>query len=260
MNFLIVFVILLSIYIVSFLISRFLKRDDIVDFVWGLGFFTVVTVNLILVQAYNISTIIISFLAYIWSIRLMIYILVRLVKTDEDKRYQNLKNNWKSPFKEFIFIYILKLFLLYVVSVPISLSFYLEGYYTIAIASGVILWAVGFFFEAVGDYQLSKFKKNKLKNGSNTNILKTGLWKYTRHPNYFGEFAMWWGIFLISISGLYSLIGIISPILLTHLIINVSGVKMLEKKYANNQEYQSYAKSTPSFFPSPRFLISWFKK
>jgi len=115
---------------------------------------------------------------------------------------------------------------------------------------GLVLWLVGFFFEAVGDYQLIRFKRDEKNKGK---IMTQGLWKYTRHPNYFGECVMWWGIFLIALSVKYGWTAIISPLLITLLLLRVSGVVMLEKKYIGNKEFEDYAKKTSAFFP-------WFPK
>ena len=91
---------------------------------------------------------------------------------------------------------------------------------------GIVIWLIGFFFEVVGDYQLKKFIADKNKK---TKLMTEGLWKYTRHPNYFGEATMWWGIFLISFMNTRSLIGIVGPVMITYLLLFVSGVPMLEK-------------------------------
>ncbi|MDD3995458.1 MAG: DUF1295 domain-containing protein, partial [Bacilli bacterium] len=115
---------------------------------------------------------------------------------------------------------------------------------------GIIIWIIGYIFEVVGDYQLKKFIKNSNNKGK---IMTSGLWKYTRHPNYFGESVMWWGIFLITINSSLGYFGIISPIFITFLLVFVSGIPLLEKKYENNKEFQEYAKKTSKFIP-------WFVK
>ena len=121
-------------------------------------------------------------------------------------------------------------------------------------ALGVFIWVVGFFFEAVGDYQLDRFiarKKSGEAKKSEGRIMKTGLWRYTRHPNYFGEAAMWWGIFFIAVSAPLGYVAVISPLLISFLLLRVSGIPMLEKKYEKDAEFQKYAKKTSSFFPLP---------
>jgi steroid 5-alpha reductase family enzyme len=113
---------------------------------------------------------------------------------------------------------------------------------------GVAIWIIGFYFEAVGDYQLSKFKKDPTNKGK---IIQTGLWRYTRHPNYFGEVVLWWGIFLIAVNSPNGLIGIIGPLTITFLILKVSGIPMLEEKYEGRADFGAYKNRTSKFFPLP---------
>jgi steroid 5-alpha reductase family enzyme len=129
------------------------------------------------------------------------------------------------------------------------------------LVSGIITWATGIFFEAVGDWQLTKFiqqkKSGKLAKSKQSAIKDQGLWKYSRHPNYFGEVTQWWGLWIVLVSsnlpGIYKLVGLAGPLSITYLILFVSGVPMLEKKYAKDKAYQAYAKKTNKFFPwSPK--------
>jgi len=115
---------------------------------------------------------------------------------------------------------------------------------------GISVWIIGFYFESAGDYQLKKFleKKNKTKK-----VLDEGLWKYTQHPNYFGEVTMWWGLFIISLSIPYGFLTIFSPILITFMIIKVSGIRLLDKRFEKNDEYSVYKRKTSKFIP-------WFPK
>ena len=114
---------------------------------------------------------------------------------------------------------------------------------------GMALWFIGFFFEAVGDEQLRRFKLNPDSKGK---LMTTGLWAWTRHPNYFGESVMWWGIFVIGLSGDLGRVWLIfSPLLMTFLLLFVSGVPLLEKKYAGRPDWETYAKRTSKFFPLP---------
>jgi steroid 5-alpha reductase family enzyme len=108
------------------------------------------------------------------------------------------------------------------------------------------MWIAGFAFESVGDFQMMRFKQNPANKGK---VMNLGLWKYTRHPNYFGESVMWWGIFFIAISADWGWIAVMSPVVITTLLLKVSGVPLLEKKYSENPEYQNYIKKTSSFIP-----------
>ncbi len=114
---------------------------------------------------------------------------------------------------------------------------------------GLLVWITGFVFESVADAQLKNFIKTK--KGKDKKIMDEGLWKYSRHPNYFGEVTMWWGIFLISVGTNYWPITIISPVTITYLILKVSGVPLLEKKYQDDPDFKKYAIRTSIFFPLP---------
>ena len=114
--------------------------------------------------------------------------------------------------------------------------------------AGALLWLFGFFFETVGDWQLAKFLEKK---NSKEKVMKTGLWKYSRHPNYFGEVTMWWAVFLITTNSPLGFYGIISPLIISFLILFVSGVPLLEQKYAGDPEYEEYKKKTSKFIPLP---------
>ena len=111
---------------------------------------------------------------------------------------------------------------------------------------GLIIWLKGFIFEAMGDYQLSKFKRTA---GNKGKIMTRGLWRFTRHPNYFGEAVIWLGIFLIALPVKSGWTAIVSPLMLTFLLLRVSGITMLEKKYVGNKEFEEYSEKTNAFFP-----------
>jgi steroid 5-alpha reductase family enzyme len=119
---------------------------------------------------------------------------------------------------------------------------------------GSLLWIIGFYFEAVGDRQLTKFlmKKSSSKKKKSKQFLTSGLWAYTRHPNYFGEVTQWWGLFVMTIGLANFWWGVIGPLTITFLLLMLSGIPMLEKKYAGNKEFEKYRKTTNAFFPGPR--------
>jgi steroid 5-alpha reductase family enzyme len=137
--------------------------------------------------------------------------------------------------------------LMLVIAYPIIMNNATDtGSLTILEIIGLAIWIVGFIFEALGDKQLKDFIGDKKNKG---HIMKKGLWKYTRHPNYFGEATMWWGIFIITLSSKSGIVGIVSPIVITLLLLYVSGVPMLEEHYKDNKEFQAYAKYTSIFIP-----------
>jgi steroid 5-alpha reductase family enzyme len=150
--------------------------------------------------------------------------------------------------KSFTHIFMLQGFLLLFIAYPLILVNVLpKAGFNILDAVGIAIWATGFFFEVAGDYQLSRFIKYEKK--SKSDIMTKGLWRYSRHPNYFGEALLWWGIFLIVLSTPYGWAAIFSPIIIDYLLLKVSGVPLLEKRYKDNEKYQRYAQKTNKFVP-----------
>jgi steroid 5-alpha reductase family enzyme len=239
-----------------FVIAQLKKNNGIADMAWGLGFVVVAVTSLLFTGDYSIQALAVTLLVILWGFRLFFYIGLRNWSKPEDFRYVEMRKKWKTNvgLKAYFIVFMLQMSFLYVISLPIQLvnlenvTLNLTGY--IILGAGVFLWIIGFYFEAVGDLQLKNFKKNPENKGK---ILSTGLWKYTRHPNYFGEALMWWSVWIVSMStlSLTSLYGIIGPIFITYLLLYVSGVPLLEKKYKNNEAFQAYAKKTSIFFPLP---------
>jgi steroid 5-alpha reductase family enzyme len=239
--------------ILVFVIASLKKDNSIVDIAWGLGFACVVFLTLLLSRKPEGRQILVSILVVIWGIRLAVHIALRKRGKGEDWRYARWRQEWKRWFflRSFLQIYTLQGIFLLIIVYPVLLisSSSFERFTALDIA-GTAVWLVGFIFEAVGDYQLVQFKGNPDNRGL---IMTEGLWRYTRHPNYFGETAMWWGILLISLSIPFGWTAIVSPLLITVLLLKISGVSMLEKKYAENDRFKEYAKITSAFFP-------WFPK
>jgi steroid 5-alpha reductase family enzyme len=233
-----------------FLIGQLKKNNAVVDIAWGLGFVVVALFTFIYSEMVLINYVI-TILISLWGLRLGYYLFKRNWNKKEDYRYVEMRKSWiKYPMLQaYLKVYMLQMILMIIISIPIIFINSSSDSLSLIAYFGILIWIIGYFFEVVGDYQLKVFVKNPNNKGK---IMKTGLWKYTRHPNYFGEATMWWGIFIISLSvdGIYT---IISPILITLLLLFVSGVPLLEKKYKDNKEFQEYAKVTSVFIP-------WFVK
>jgi steroid 5-alpha reductase family enzyme len=233
-----------------FVISLVKKRNDIADIAWGLGY-VMLSIFYLINEKTSARSILINTLVIIWGLRLALHIFVRNRGKKEDFRYLNWRIQWKNNFylRSYLQVYLLQaFFLLIIISPVIIVSSTKQNQLNILDYIGVIIWLTGFLFESVADYQLLKFSKRKKEKDA---ILKTGLWKYSRHPNYFGEVLLWWGIFLIAVNsnlGLYSIIG---PLTITILILFVSGIPMLEKHYLTNKDYLNYKNKTSLFFPLP---------
>jgi steroid 5-alpha reductase family enzyme len=141
--------------------------------------------------------------------------------------------------------------LLFVIALPvIEINRHRDGALGILDVAGGLIWAIGFGFEIIGDMQLARFRKNTANHGK---LMQSGLWRYSRHPNYFGEVVAWWGIWLIALSASNFWIGIISPLMITFLILKVSGIPLLEKKMCQHPQFGDYARRTSAFIP-------WFPK
>ena len=235
--------------IIFFIIAQFKKNNSIVDMGWGLGFVVIAVYTLLVGRNYNFRSILVTDLVFVWGMRLFYHILKRNLGKPEDFRYAAWRKEWGKWLvpRAFLQVFMLQGAIMLIIACPIILNNATDkGQLGVLELVGLAIWIVGFIFEALGDKQLKVFIADKENKG---HILKSGLWKYTRHPNYFGEATMWWGIFVISISSQSGIIGIISPIFITLLLLYVSGVPMLEKHYKDNKEFQAYAKVTNKFVP-----------
>ncbi len=241
---------LVLVYMTLFFVAATIwKNNSIVDFGWGLGFVVIALISLAAGGNYNGRTLLVTLLVSVWGLRLAYHIFRRNLGKPEDFRYLAMRNNWGKwavP-RAFMQVFMLQGLIMLIMAYPIVLNNTTSaGSIGLLEFAGLAIWIVGFLFEVTGDRQLKKFMATKAVEGG---ILQTGLWKYTRHPNYFGEATMWWGIFLICLPSESGIIGIMSPILITLMLLFVSGVPMLEKQYQNNEEYQEYAARTNAFVP-----------
>ncbi|MGL4772737.1 MAG: DUF1295 domain-containing protein [Clostridium sp.] len=236
-------------FIIFFIIGQVLKNNSIVDIGWGLGFVTLIVALGVKDGFSNNKANLVLIMVLLWGLRLAYYLFKRNVGKPEDYRYVNLRKRWGNKFallKAFLNVYALQGVLLYLISLSfINIFSKPDKALTIIDYIGIAIWIIGYLFEVVGDYQLKVFKSKSENKGK---IIQTGLWKYTRHPNYFGEATMWWGIWLLSLTsgGLYT---IVSPVLITLFLLFVSGVPLLEKKYAGNEEFEEYKLRTSKFIP-----------
>lgn len=248
-----VILLILIYFILFFIIGTVKKNNSIVDIGWGLGFVLVSLYSLLTDGDRQIGQIIMTCLITVWGVRLFAHIILRNHGKPEDFRYAAFRRDWGKWLlpRAFFQIYLLQGIFLYLISLPVILTTGHQGPTNLPLLiAGITIWAVGFFFEAVGDYQLKVFLHTS---GNRGKLMTTGLWKYTRHPNYFGEAALWWGIFLIALSCSTSLLAVISPITITLLLLFVSGVPMLERSMKKKPGYAEYAERTSIFFP-------WFPK
>ena len=233
-----------------FAIAVYKKRNDVADIAWGLGYILICCFLFYTYPAYPVLILLYSLIT-IWGLRLSVHIYFRNKNKTEDFRYKAWRDEWGKSFylRSYLQVFLLQgLFLLIVISPVIHAAVEKPYTWNIITWTGLLCWLIGFYFQVVGDWQLTVFIKSKKKSGS---IIQTGLWKYSRHPNYFGEIVMWWGIFIITTPFANSFYFIVGPLFITLLITFVSGVPLLEKKYAGNSAYKDYKKRTSMLFPMP---------
>lgn len=237
------------------IISLALRNSSIVDIFWGTGFVITTWVYFAFSpEGYPLRKLLLSSLVTIWGLRLSLYILWRNWGKEEDFRYRKWREEaggqwwWRSLFK----VFLLQGLLLWIISTPLLAAQHSPSPDRLTWLDFVALavWLLGFFFEAVGDFQLASFKAKPENKGK---VLRKGVWRYTRHPNYFGDAAQWWGYFLFALAaGAYWTV--FSPLIMTVLLMRVSGVTLLERTLKETKPgYKEYVESTSAFVP-------WFPK
>ncbi len=225
------------------------KDNGIMDAAWGPGFVVVAWLGLALGGAPDPRRWLLAALVTVWGVRLCVHILLRNAGRGEDFRYRAWRGAWGRWFyvRSYFQIYLLQGFFMFVVAMPVMVTnARLGGPLGWLDALGVAVWLVGFGFEALGDYQLLRFMKDPANKGR---VMRYGVWRLTRHPNYFGEATLWWGCYLIALGVPGGGWALVSPVVIGWLLLCVSGIPMLEAKYASRPEYQAYKKTTSAFFP-----------
>lgn len=235
----------------GWLISLAIRNVTIVDSLWGLGFILIAVLTWFMSDGYWIRKLLIVCLVFLWGLRLSIYLTWRNWGKAEDPRY----GGWREKSgNRFWFVSLFKVFILqalfmWVISLPLQIGLLAANPSTPTWLDifGVAVWTVGFTFEAVGDWQLARFKANSKNSGL---VMDQGLWKYSRHPNYFGEFLVWWGFFLIALSTPFGGWTVISPLIVTAVLLKMTGIPLTESNLVKTRPgYQDYVKRTNAFIP-----------
>lgn len=236
-----------------FVFSVLRKRNDVADIAWGLGFVILAWVSFFLSGSSGVRGLLVCILVSVWGVRLAWHIYARNKNKPEDYRYVAWRKEWGRWFyaRSYIQVYMLQGLLLFLIILPVLLI-HKSGASSLGWLDlfGAAVWLFGFYFEVVGDAQLTKFIQNPANKGK---LMTKGLWQYTRHPNYFGEVTQWWGIWLLALFVPYGGVAVVGPFTITVLILFVSGVPMLEKKMVQHPDFAQYKSSTSMFIP-------WFKK
>ena len=236
--------------------SRRAGRWAVVDVVWGAGFaavgLTSALVGSLADGSVDLRTLILTALVCAWGLRLSWHIFRRSRGTGEDPRYEDLTEGL-GPLPAALKVFGLQGALQWVISLPLQASAAAgptQGPWVLMLIAGVLVFAVGLAFEAIGDAQLAAFKADPEHEGA---VMDRGLWAWTRHPNYFGDACVWWGMFFVVASAATWGVGwtVLSPVLMTHFLRNVSGAKLLERSMQDRPAFREYMRRTAYFFPRP---------
>jgi steroid 5-alpha reductase family enzyme len=244
---------ILALMVGVWLLSLAVRDASIVDVFWGLGFVLVAAVGLALGPGVFERRLLVFALVGVWGARLATHILRRNWGRGEDFRYRGFRARWGPRFwwVSLFTVFLLQGAIMFVVSLPVQASAAGETPSSLGLldALGASVWLVGVLFESVGDAQLARFKADPASTGR---VMDRGLWRYTRHPNYFGDATTWWGIGLIGLSTPWGWLALIGPAVMTFMLVRVSGVAMLEKTIsARRPGYEEYVRRTSAFVPLP---------
>jgi steroid 5-alpha reductase family enzyme len=248
----ITFAVLVVFMTIGWLVSLVRKDASVVDPIWGMGFIVAAASYFVLLDGHSGRRVVVLAMVGVWGLRLAVYLIWRNRGRGEDPRYRAMRAKrplifwWYSYFQ----VFLLQALLLWLVSAPIAGA--MAGDSTSGLNGldfvGVAVWAFGLAWEVIGDTQLALFKRDPTNKGK---VMQTGAWRYTRHPNYFGEAVLWWGVWLVAAAahGYWSAYG---PVLITLLLLRVSGVVLLEKGLSESKPgYRDYVQRTSAFVPWP---------
>ncbi|MGI9238015.1 MAG: DUF1295 domain-containing protein [Woeseiaceae bacterium] len=242
---------LLGTAFVAWTVSLVTRDVSFVDSLWSIFFLVAAIVFAFNADTLGSRSMVVLTLVALWSIRLSLHITVRNWGEEEDYRYQIIreKNSPGFAFKSLYIVFGLQAILAWIIATPLYPAIAASMSFGVVDAIAIGLWVVGFLFEAVGDYQLAAFKADLSNKGR---VLDTGLWRYTRHPNYFGEFCIWWAFWLFALAA-GAWWTVFAPLLMSFLLLKVSGVAMLERTISHRRpKYAEYVRRTNAFFPGPR--------
>jgi steroid 5-alpha reductase family enzyme len=244
---------LLVMMAVTFGVALKAGKHSVVDTAWGIGIALVATVALVssIGHGQPARRYLLLAGAVAWGLRLASYIGWRNHGKPEDPRYRDMLSKAKGNKNAYAFrvVYLLQALILWVACLPIQAGMAERAPVGALAVIGAAAWLGGFVFESVGDWQLARFKADPARRGM---IMDRGLWRYTRHPNYFGDFCMWWGLFAISVGSAVELLFVFAPLLMTYILTRGSGARMTDRRMTSARpQYADYVARTSGFFPRP---------
>ena len=236
--------------VVTALIGSRIGRHSVVDVTWGGGFVLIALVSGVVGTGEGWRRLLVTVIVAVWGLRLAWHVFRRSVGGGEDPRYEELlsKATGNRTLYALRKIYLTQGAALWFVSLPIQVSAVAQSSVPVTVVVGVLLWVVGLAFEAVGDAQLKTFKADPSNKGR---IMDRGLWSWTRHPNYFGDACVWWGIFLVAASAWPGVVTVLSPVAMTYFLVFATGARLLERSMERRPGYADYQRRTSYFLPRP---------
>jgi len=244
---------LLVMQAVTFLVALKLGRHAVVDTAWGIGIALAALVSLLASAGHGqpARRYLLLTASVVWGLRLAGYVTWRNRGKGEDPRYRDLLSRAKGNQNVYALrtVYLLQAAILWLACLPVQAGMLERAQVGPLAVVGGLLWMAGFVFESVGDWQLARFKADPAHQGL---IMDRGLWRYTRHPNYFGDFCMWWGLFLIALGSWAEVPAIVAPLLMTYILTRGTGQRLTDQRMAATRpQYADYAARTSGFIPLP---------
>lgn len=237
--------------VVLWLMSLIRRDASIVDIFWGIGFVVVAWLTFASSRVAAPKAILLTLMVSVWGLRLAGYLAWRNLGKEEDYRYAAMRERHgnRFPIVSLITVFGLQGLLMWIISLPIQVGIQNADEWNAIATVGLLLWLIGWLFETIGDYQLARFKAQPSNKGR---VMNRGLWRYTRHPNYFGDFLVWWGFYLVAAKSDSFWWTIIGPLIMSFLLIRISGVRLLENSLRDRVTgYKDYVRNTSPFFPLP---------
>lgn len=231
------------------IISEYKKNASIVDIGWGLGFVIIALFSLFYTHHFLYKQLLITILILMWGLRLSWHIGIRNWNKKEDPRYQEIKQKYgiHNIMRSFLLIFLPQALCMLIIGYPIMIiNNSNAAQLTVFSLCACLMWTIGYTCEMVADAQLTNFLADSNNYG---HIMNKGIWRYSRHPNYFGEITMWWALWLLALPESYGLAGIVSPLLISYLLMYVSGIPLAEKQMSNLIGYETYKKTTSMLIP-----------
>jgi steroid 5-alpha reductase family enzyme len=242
-----------GLFLATFAAALKVRRYNVVDTVWGLGFAVIAAVAFAMSQGHGSPSrrYLLLGATVVWGARLAVYVGARSRGKGEDPRYAEMLDKARGSRITYALrkVFLLQAALIWLISIPVQAGMFQRGGPAWLLYAGLALWLCGLLFESIGDWQLARFKAESANHGA---VMNRGLWRYTRHPNYFGDACVWWGLFLISWGSWLGLATVFAPILMTFLLARGSGKPITEARMSSRPGYAEYVARTSGFFPLPR--------